>query len=100
MNRQAIEARIYGLRSRGVVTPADEARLGQLLEREDWAELELFLNQLEVEARFRSWRPIIRLAMLSSFISALILIGVALWGGAQHPEILQHLTGQSHETGN
>jgi len=100
MNRQAIEARIDSLRSRGVVTPADETRLAQLLEREEWAGLELFLNQLEVEARFRSWRPIIRLAMLSSFISALILIGVALWVGTQHPEIIQHLTGQSHETGN
>jgi hypothetical protein len=100
MNRTAIEERIEDLRRRGIVSPQDEARIQRDLEQEKWADLELFLNQLEVEARFRSWRPIIRLAMLSSVISALILIAVAIWVGTQHPEIIQSLSGNAHETGN
>lgn len=100
MNRSTIEVRIEDLRQRGILSAQDEARIHQALQRGDWADLEIFLNQLEVEARFRSWRPIIRLAMLSSLISALILIGLAIWVGTQHPELLQTLSGQTHETGD
>jgi hypothetical protein len=95
MNRAHIEQRIADLKARGIVTEADSARIERDLEAENWADLEVFLNQLELEARFRSWRPIIRLAMFSSLISAIILIGLAIWVGSSHPEILQALQGQN-----
>jgi len=100
MNREHIAQRIEDLKSRGIVTPADLARIEQDLAAENWADLEVFLNQLEMEARFRSWRPIIRLAMLSSLISAAILIGVAIWVATAHPELVEALKGQQihHDT--
>lgn len=94
MNREHIAQRIEGLKSRGIVSPADLARIERDLAAENWADLEVFLNQLEIEARFRSWRPIIRLAMFSSLISAAILIGVAIWVATAHPELVEALKGQ------
>ncbi|WP_294948620.1 hypothetical protein [Sulfurivirga sp.] len=100
MNPEHIRERIADLEARGRVDAAARARIKRDLEVRNWADLEVFLNQLEIEARFRSWRPIIRLAMLSSLISAAILIAVAVWVGARHPEIVQHLQGQQHGQGD
>lgn len=94
MNREHITQRIEELKSRGMVTPADLARIERDLAAENWADLEVFLNQLEVEARFRSWRPIIRLAMASSLISAAILIGLSVWVATSHPELIDTLKGR------
>ena len=100
MNREHIHQRIEDLKARGILSEADMARIERDLAAENWADLEVFLNQLELEARFRSWRPIIRLAMLSSLVSAAILIGVAIWVATAHPELVETLKGQQshHDT--
>ena len=97
MNREVIQRRIADLEARGLIDQAARTRIQRDLARENWADLEVFLNQLELEGRFRSWRPIIRLAMLSSLISAAILIALAIWVGTRHPEIVQTLQGAQHE---
>ncbi len=100
MNRERIYQRIEDLNARGLISETDRVRIERGLAAENWADLEVFLNQLELEARFRSWRPIIRLAMLSSLISAAILIGVAIWVATAHPELVDVLKGQQshHDT--
>jgi len=100
MNPEHIRQRIEDLKSRGIVSPEDEARIERDLAAANWADVEIFLNQLEIEARFRSWRPIIRLAMFSSLISALILMGVVVWVATTHPEQIEALKGRQsqHET--
>lgn len=103
MNRAAIEQRIEDLKARGLVDQDAAARIERDLAAENWADLEVFLNQLELEARFSSWRPIIRLAMLSSLISALIIMAVLVWVATEKPDFIKQIMGQHSEqqqTGN
>lgn len=88
MDREHLAQRIETLREKGRVSPAEIERLEQLLRAEQWPALMKRLTALEVESRFASWRPIVRLAMMSSLISAAILIALAIWV-AQHPEVMK-----------
>ncbi len=94
MQREHVLQRIEGLKQRGLVDAQAQAKIEQALVAERWADLELFLNQLELEARFASWRPIIRLAMFSSLISALILFLVLVWVATEKPQFIQQMMGQ------
>ena len=94
MNREHIEQRIEDLKARGLLDAEAKARIQRDLALENWADLELFLNQQELEARFASWRPIIRLAMFSSLISALILFLVLVWVATEKPQFIQQMMGQ------
>ena len=95
MDREHLKERIEALREKGRVPVSEIDRLEQLLQAEQWPALMKRLTQLEVESRFASWRPIVRLAMMSSLISAAILIALAVWV-AQHPEVMKTL--QSGDT--